>query len=789
MRAALLALLLLLSFPAWPANRLADADSPYLRLHAENPVDWYPWGDEAFERARAEDKPVFLSIGYSACYWCRVAEETLYRKPEVAALMNRWFINVKLDREQRPDLDGLYMAATRLLGGRGGWPNNLFLTPDRKPFFAGSYFPPEDDEFGREGFPKVMERVHRHWSRERELVLTQAEAVARALKEHGAPPAAAVDPTRWRREALRALHARADRDHGGLRLGSGEARFPQAPALEFLAMQRDAASRRLLRRTLDAMARGALRDHLGGGFHRYTVDARWSQPHFEKTLYDNAQLLRLYATAGRGRLHRDAARETAQFLLREMQDPQGGFHATLDAVSGGREGAHYLWTEAEIRAVLGPAAAPFLAAYRVVPLSGHVDDPADDLAEPGGALRLREDLSPAAARAAVHLAAQRAELLRHRNRRPTPPRDEKLILAWNGLAIEALAVAGRRLDDGRLTAAARRAAERLWRDAREPGTGRLRHAIFEGRPQGEGFLEDHALFGLGLLALASATGEGAWRERAALLANAMLARFARADGGLAATRHDAELFAPVPEDGDGPYPAGASAAWRLLDALAARDPRYRAPADRALAALAPQVARAPQRWPALLATGRHTQPPPRGVPMPVAGAAGTPRATSGMAPRNATPGPATAPSAGVPAPAHAPGTIATTPPPSPSAERAGSADAVAASARWRPIRGGRRLEVRLRIAPGWHLNANPPGMDGLIATRLDFDGARPRAVRYPPGEPLRAAFAAAEIRVWSGAVTLEADFARARPKAARLTVQACSEEVCLPPAELDLPLP
>lgn len=713
--------LAILSLPALSANRLAQSDSPYLRMHAENPVDWFPWGDEAFETAKREGKPVFLSIGYSSCYWCRVAEETLYRDPAIAARMNAGFVNIKVDREQRPDLDRLYMAATRQLGAGGGWPNNLFLTPERKPFFAGSYFPPADDDFGRTGFPTILARIDEAWANRRGDLLARAETVVEALRHQALPIPAVAEPDRWRRESLIALLARIDTEYGGLKSG-GPAKFPQVPELMLLTGDKPGAA--AVRRALDAMARSALRDHLGGGFHRYTVDPRWNQPHFEKMLYDNAQLLRLYVTAGRGRLHREAAMQTADFLLREMQAPEGGFHASIDAVAEGREGAHYLWDEEEIRAVLGPAAVGFLAVYDIVPLPGHPDDAGEDFGRERGPLRLRES-----AAGVETLAAARAKLLRHRAARPAPARDDKIILAWNGLAIEAQAVAGSKLHAPWLTEAADKAAERLWREAWEPAAGRLRHALFEGRAQGEGFLEDYALFGLGLLALDEATGKREWRLRAVVLAEAMLARFTRAGGGLAETVHAAELFAPSPESGDGAYPAGASAAYRLLARLATFEPNFGASADKLLASLAPHVARAPERWPALLAS-------------PVAAPSGS------------------------------------------AAEIAGTAGVVSVKSRWRAAEGGERLVVTVRIASGWHVNAHPAGLDTLISTRLVFEGAQPRTVHYPKAERFRAAFAGGDIPVYAGTIAIAADFAGRRPSSARLTVQACSEEVCLPPVEL-----
>ena len=444
MRFLLLVMAMTISIPAPAANRLAQADSPYLRSHGDNPVDWYPWGDEAFARAKAEDKPVFLSIGYSSCYWCQVAEETLYRNPAIAARMNAAFVNVKVDREQRPDLDRLYMTAAQLLGGGNGWPNNLVLTPDRQPFFAGGYFPPEDNDLGQTGFPTVLERITEAWKGRRGELLTLAGQVTEAIKRGSFLKAAGrPQPDQWRQETLKTLRGRLGEKQGGLR-SAGPAKFPQVPALALLAT--DPEGLRGVRRTLDTMALSSLRDHLGGGFHRYTVDPGWSQPHFEKMLYDNAQLLWLYAVRGESGLHREVAWETGDFLLQAFQAPEGGFYASFDAVSQGHEGAHYLWSETEIRGLLGAGADEFLALYRIAPLSGSPSDPAEELErEQGGALRPREELTAEALAKLAGQAPARARLLERRRQRPAPARDEKIILAWNGLAIEALAEAGARL--------------------------------------------------------------------------------------------------------------------------------------------------------------------------------------------------------------------------------------------------------------------------------------------------------------------------------------------------------
>ncbi|HXT49655.1 MAG TPA: thioredoxin domain-containing protein, partial [Thermoanaerobaculia bacterium] len=358
--------------PTRPANRLAAASSPYLRLHAHNPVDWYPWGEEAIARARREDKPIFLSIGYSTCYWCHVMERESFSDPAIAALMNEGFVNVKLDREERPDLDEVYMTATQLMTGQGGWPNSLFLTPALEPFFAGTYFPPED-KWGRPGFRSLLAGIEEAWRGRREDVDAQArelgDAVRHHLGGHFAPGAGVPGPALFD-SALRTLAQRFDPTWGGF----GEApKFPTPSNLMLLlqaAEGGDAEARRMLAVTLDRMARGGLYDQLGGGFHRYATDREWKVPHFEKMLYDNGSLLEIYARAwrllGDPELAR-VVRETVAFLERELlvANPEHPaavpFRSAIDAETGGQEGAFYVWTAAELEAALGAEDAAFLA--------------------------------------------------------------------------------------------------------------------------------------------------------------------------------------------------------------------------------------------------------------------------------------------------------------------------------------------------------------------------------------------------------------------------------------------
>src|SRR5882672_10708556 len=341
-----------------PTNRLIDSNDPYLLLHARNPVDWYPWGPEALEKAKRENKPIFLSVGYSTCYWCHVAERTIYSKQEFADLMNAWFVNIKVDREQRPDIDRLYVAATQEMTGRGGWPNNVFLTPDLKPFFAGSYFPPHDDAFGRPGFDSIIRSIHASWAQDPTRMRQTAEKLIATLRDREAAPATGSEPIDSRELLERALAAwakRADSESGGFGAAKGP-RFPQQPVLSLLMADPGRNQIGLLTRALDAMAAGGIYDHLAGGFHRYAIEPTWSIPHFEKMLCDNAQLLAIYAKAFvlTGDPHyRVVATEVAEYLTKRMMAPEGGFYTAEDAAVNGQEGWSYLWTRQEIVAVLG----------------------------------------------------------------------------------------------------------------------------------------------------------------------------------------------------------------------------------------------------------------------------------------------------------------------------------------------------------------------------------------------------------------------------------------------------
>jgi hypothetical protein len=539
-------------------NRLARETSPYLLQHAHNPVDWYPWGDEAFERARRENKPVLLSIGYSACHWCHVMERESFDNEDIAALMNELFVSITVDREERPDIDDVYMRAVQLLIGRGGWPLTAFLTPDRKPFHGGTYFPPVD-RHGIPGFPRVLRAVAQAFH-ERPADVARAtadllEGVARV--ESPASSAAALDPTLPAR-AADALLRHVDAVNGGL---GGAPKFPHAQVFRMF-LRRHATTGRddlleAVQLTCRRMAAGGMYDHIGGGFHRYSVDERWLVPHFEKMLYDNAQLPPLYLDAYLATGEDDFRRvvvETLDYVLREMRDPAGGFYSATDADSEGEEGKYFVWTPAEVAALVGPEDAELVCRYWDVTDEGNFEGHsiAHTTITPAELGRLfgrsEEDTRRAIERA-------RALLYQARQSRVPPLRDEKVIVAWNALMISALADAGRVLDVARYLDAAVAAADFLWSALRRDG--RLLHTWARGQAKQPGFLDDHAYLAAASLDLYEATSDRRHLERARELIALLDAHFHDERGGYFYTANDAEtLIARSKSGADGALPSG-----------------------------------------------------------------------------------------------------------------------------------------------------------------------------------------------------------------------------------------
>jgi uncharacterized protein YyaL (SSP411 family) len=541
------------------ANRLSAETSPYLLQHADNPVDWYPWGNEAFEQAKATGKPVLLSVGYSSCHWCHVMERESFDDPAIAALMNELFVSIKVDREERPDVDDLYMKAIQLLTGRGGWPMTVFLTPDREPFHGGTYFPPAD-RHGLPGFPRVLEAIA-HVFRER------PEDVARAVEQIKAgirslddvlPTAGALD-AHLPQLAAEALLEHVDQTFGGL----GHApKFPNTSAFQLLLGQAHATGNG---RMLDAveltcrrMAQGGMYDQIGGGFHRYSVDQRWLVPHFEKMLYDNVQIPRLYLELFQktgDAFHRRVAEETLDYLLREMRDPAGGFYSATDADSEGEEGRYFVWTPADVAALVPEGDRELVCRYWDITEQGNFEGKSIahltlSVSQLAGLFHRDE--------ADVRVALTRAKevLYAARLRRVPPLRDEKVLTSWNGLAIGLLAEAGRVLGVPRYIDAAAETAEFLWTQLRRDG--RLLHVWTRGQAKQDAFLDDHAFLAAGLLDLYQAAGETRHLERAQELMADLDARFRdQGAGAYYFTAVDGEaLLTRTKPAADGSLPSG-----------------------------------------------------------------------------------------------------------------------------------------------------------------------------------------------------------------------------------------
>jgi uncharacterized protein YyaL (SSP411 family) len=574
------------------ANRLEAATSPYLLQHADNPVDWWQWGEEAFAEARRRDVPVMLSVGYAACHWCHVMAHESFEDPGTAAVVNDNVVAIKVDREERPDVDAVYMAATQAMTGQGGWPMTVFMTPDGEPFYCGTYFP-------REQFVRLVAAVARAWRQDRGQVNDQAERIAAALAENASAlsglGAEGGDGAfgEITAEAVTGLEASFDRSAGGF----GRApKFPPSMVLEFLVRHYSRTGSpgalAMAEGTCEAMARGGIYDQLGGGFARYSVDAEWVVPHFEKMLYDNALLARAYTDLWRitaSRLARRVAEETCDFMLRELRTPEGGFAASLDADSDGAEGAFYVWTPAELREVLEDADAEFAAGVFGVTERGTFEH---------GKSVLQRRSDPADHE---RLDRIRGALLAARDGRTRPARDDKVVAVWNGMAIVALAEAGLIFNRPDLVAAAEDAAELLV-SVHVSGSRIIRTSRDGVAGTSAGLLEDYACAASGLLALYGVTGQSRWVAVAGALLDTVLTAFGDGSGGFYDTAQDGErlIFRPA-DPADGATPSGAFAAADALLSYGALTGSARN-RDAAIAALRvlPPIA---VRYPRAAATG------------------------------------------------------------------------------------------------------------------------------------------------------------------------------------------
>ncbi|MBP8289966.1 MAG: DUF255 domain-containing protein [Chromatiaceae bacterium] len=730
-------------------NRLILEDSPYLLQHAHNPVDWYPWGPDAFKRARREGKLVFLSIGYSTCHWCHVMERESFEDLKIAHQLNDHYIAIKVDREVHSDIDQVYMTAAELLTGGGGWPLSSILTPEGETIAAGTYFPPAE-------FADLLQRAQALWRQRPEELRAQARQVASAVARALAAESQAAElGDAVIAQAVVDLLAHHDELQGGF---DRIPKFPQEPRLGLLldqALRQD--DRQVLAAavfTLKAMARGGIHDQVGGGFHRYATDYEWLVPHFEKMLYNQAQLARLYVAAWR--LTGDpglarVARRTLDFVLRDLTSPEGGFYSATDADSEGEEGRFFLWTPAQIKAALDPRDADLAIALYGVTQSGNF--------EGRNILSLPE--APETFAAAHGLALDRLwpqvdridqVLYKHREARPHPHRDEKILTAWNGMMIAALAEAGDALHEPRYLAAAERAADLLWAKVRT-SPGELKRVYLDGRAAQPGLLEDYAFLGEGLVTLYDATGHPGWLERARELADALGSRFADPTGGglfMGEAATDTPLMARPKDVSDGAMPSGTSAALHLLAALARRsdDLTYGERAKALVASVSGQVRGLPTAYPALLVALnrlRHGETGPRQY-----AARGAARVEARLLPK----GP-----------------------------------------------GATTLVLDLALSPGWHLNADRPLQDYLIPTRVrlagDTPGWRLGEGRYPPPEVLKLGFQREPLAVYQGQVRIEAALERtANPDGQahpwlplELRLQACNDTLCLPPETLVLQVP
>ncbi len=736
-------------------NRLILEDSPYLQQHAHNPVDWYPWGPEAFARAKEEDKPIFLSIGYSTCHWCHVMERESFEDVEIARLMNQHFVCIKIDRERRPDVDEFYMTAVHVLGQRGGWPMSSFLTPGGEPFFGGTYYPPPR-------FTDLLQRVSAAWAGQREQLMQQAAQVTDKVRQATAARGKAEAVGREALEkAVAQILERHDPALGGF---GGAPKFPHEPELLYLLARSqrhgDAKALAAAENSLDAMARGGIYDQVGGGFHRYSTDAEWLVPHFEKMLYNQAHLSRAYLAAfsltGKPFYGR-VARETLDYFLREMTAPEGGFYSATDADSSGVEGEFFVWTPEDLRGVLPEADAELAISLWGVTERGNF--------EGNNILHLARGFETFAAAEGLEVdqLLERVDdirdlLWRAREVREHPLRDDKIVTAWNGMMITALAEGAEVLGaesspkkgaSGKYLAAALAAADFVWARNRQ-GSGELWRIHLGGSSSIPALQEDYAYLAEAFATLYDVTGEARWLERARELADAMLERFWDDESGgfyMTAAGADPHLIARPKSPNDGAIPSGNSVAVRALAMLAARTGE-RSYADRAnstLSAFAQSIARYSAGF-AYMMIGADELLHGKSGPRQYA-AAGTVKATARVT---------------------------------------GSSDQ------------GLRIAVDLRIRDGWHVNSDRPLSKDLIPTALSADSDRGEwtldDVDYPAPDTVRLGFQDEPLNVFLGDVTFTTRVRPAgEPEGAvvplRLRVQACDDRVCLKPEEMVLEVP
>lgn len=755
-------------------NRLSDELSPYLQLHAHNPVDWYPWGPEAIDRARREQKPIFLSIGYSTCYWCHVMERKVFSNPDIAAVMNAHFINIKVDREERPDLDEVYMTATQLMTKGGGWPNSVFLTPDLEPFYAGTYFPP-DDLPGRPGFPRILNAMQTAWEERREYVTTHAGKVAQAIKaiqsDFFTPVDSIAADEQLVADTFAWLQTRYDAQNGGF--GSAP-KFPPAMRLELLlAEYRRTGDKNLLSQvthTLDVMMHSGMYDQIGGGFHRYATDSKWRIPHFEKMLYNQADLARVYLLAydiTQNEAYRLVAEDILAYVTREMTGSNGAFYSAVDSETDAVEGRSYLWSDREIRDVLGQEAEIFFQIYALAPMPEeeggvvYIKRPLDETAQEMGLSvnQLRENMQ-----------AMRARLLDVREKRKQPLIDTKVLTAWNGHMIDTFAYAAMVTGKAAYSTSAARAADFLLTHLRDED-GLIRRVYRDGRTGQAGFQEDYAYLARALVRLYEATEDRKWLTEARSLTDRMHAVFWDEEhGGFYFTDGLEKLIVRTKNPYDGARPSGNAMAAHGLLALNQHtgESEYRARAGRLFKSFAGQIKENSGRFPYMV-SALHTHLFGASTP------AGQGRQEMQMGDLESAM------------------TLfntrdAATPALNLDSEKIEAALSISASSD-----NLIDAEVTVQVEAGWHLNANPASMEGLIPTSVVFNADVPievLSVQYPEGREMRFAFADQALNVYDGRVVIRARLRTESPIPdgaqirAVVSFQPCSDEVCLAPDEM-----
>jgi uncharacterized protein YyaL (SSP411 family) len=769
-----------------PANRLAKESSPYLRQHAHNPVDWFPWGPEAFEKAKKEDKLIFLSIGYSSCHWCHVMERESFSNKDVAKLLNDSFVCIKVDREERPDIDEIYMTALQMFDTDGGWPLSMFLTPDGKPIIGGTYWPPDDRQIQGQnvnGFKSILKIMTKARKENRQQLDEQADLIAKKTRDRLGQVArlktpVALDP-KLIPDALKEIGENFDDEYGGFGDPKRQFRgpkFPMPSSLEFILAEsrrlKSDAPRRHLELTLEKMATGGMRDHLGGGFHRYCVERTWTVPHFEKMLYDNAQLAELYARAFEANptpLYEQVIRTTLDFVKRELTSPEGVFWSALDADSEGEEGKYYVWTPHDLERTLTDKNDLALARQAYDITAGlNFENAASVLTRHADFTSLAKKFNLSPDQFAMKLEAVRKSLFDARSNRKRPFLDTKILTSWNGQMIAGFAIAGRVLRSPDYIRSAQRAAEFILKNMRTK-EGRLFRtwSVVDGMGNARlnGYLDDYAFLIHGLLTLHEATRDRRWLEEATSLADTMIKwHLDKENGGFFFTSHDHEkLFARSKDQFDGAQPSGNSMAALDLVRLAksTSEVKYRDVARKSLDTFAVgMVANPASLTTMLLALSEFLELP--AVPEP-------------------SPAPQDQPRPG-------------------KAKKSDSVVKTMASAEKPDATGKQVVTVTLDIEMGWHLYANPVGEPDLKTneTTVKIAGkGNPKVINidYPKGKTVKETVNDVDIEysIYEGKVTIKATIQRAandkEPLDVAVTLNACRGKSCLLPATVKLSVP